>query len=97
MTEEYLYNITKRLSFTRLAGSEEFGHAADMIEGEVNYFGGEVQRQKFTFDYFAVDEVSLAVTAPYHKDYSAAGVGLSGDIDSELDFSYIEKASDFDI
>ncbi len=97
MTEEYLYNITKKLSFNRPAGSEECRRAADIIESEVSSFGGKVTRESFNFDYFAVDRAYFCVTEPYLKVYQAAGVGLSGDIDGEFGFSYIERATDYDI
>ncbi len=97
MTEEYLYNITKKLSFNRPAGSEECGRAADIIAHEVESFGGKCTRESFTFDYFAVDKAYFCVTEPYLKVYRAAGVGLSGNIDGEFGFSYIERGTDYDI
>ncbi len=93
----YQWEIVKRLSFARPAGSTECDRAADIIADEVKMLGGEAIFEDFSFDYFQIDRAIFQVTEPYQKEYTVTGVGYSGNISGDFKFRYVERATEFDL
>lgn len=93
----YQWEIVKKLSFCRPAGSPECERAADMIAEEVRALGGEVTFEPFSFPYFKIDRAVFQVTEPYQKEYEVTGVAHSGEIDGDYSFRYVERATEFDL
>ena len=96
-TAEYQWELVKRLSFRRVAGTPECEAAADLIEKEVNALGGTVLREDFTFPGNTIDKAFLKVTKPYEKEYAVTGVGFSGDLSGTFPFRYVERAQPFEM
>lgn len=93
----YQWELVKKLSFCRPAGSEKCVLAANMIADEVRSFGGEVTFETFSFPYFQIDRAVFRVTEPYQKDYEVTGVAYSGEISGTFPFRYVERATEFDL
>lgn len=96
-TAEYQWDLVKRLSFRRVAGTPECEAAADLIEKEVNALGGTVLREDFTFGGNTIDKAFFKVTKPYEKEYKVTGVGFSGDLSGTFPFRYVERAQPFEM
>lgn len=93
----YQWEIVKKLSFCRPAGSPECERAADIIADEVRALGSEVTFEPFSFPSLKIDRAVLRVTEPYQKEYEAVGVGFSGEIEGDFSFRYVERATEFDL
>lgn len=93
----YQWEIVKRLSSCRPAGSAECERAADIIADEVKALGGEVTFEGFTFDFYKIDRAVFRVTEPYQKEYTVTGIGYSGNIEGDFKFRYVERATKFDL
>ncbi len=96
-TAEYQWDIVRRLSFTRVAGTPECEKAAQIIEDEVKSLGGQVLREDFTFHYFVIDKAYFRVTKPYDKEYAVTGIGYSGNLSGTFPFKYVERALPFEM
>ena len=93
----YQWEIVKKLSFCRPAGTPECERAAEMIAEEVRALGGDVTFEPFSFPGLKVDRAVLRVTEPYQKEYSAVGVGFSGEIEGDFGFRYVERGTEYDL
>lgn len=93
----YQWEIVKKLSFCRPAGTPECERAAEMIAEEVRALGGEVTFEPFSFGVNRIDRAVLRVTEPYEKDYETVGVIFSGEIEGDFSFRYVERATEFDL
>ena len=93
----YQWNLVKRLSFNRPAGTDADRRAGDLIIEEIEHLGGTAHTETFTFDAYTVDKAVFRVLEPYEKEYEVTGIGMSGEIEGNFDFRYVERASEFDM
>lgn len=96
-TAEYQWDLVRRLSFTRPAGTPECEKAAQIIGDEVKSMGGTVFREDFTFRHFVIDKAFFKVTKPYEKEYGVTAVAYSGNLSGTFPFKYVERAVSFDM
>jgi len=96
-TAEYQWDLVKRMSFTRVAGTPECEKAAQLIEDEVIRLGGTMLREDFTFRYFVIDKAFFKVTKPYEKEYTVTAIGYSGNLSGTFPFKYVERAMPFEM
>lgn len=86
-----------KLSFERIAGTEEEKRAAEMILEEMQKAGVDACIEEFEIDMPEITEVKFAVTKPEYKEYHCIGIGKSGTTPDEgitAPFAYIENALD---
>lgn len=93
----YQWDIVKKLSFNRPAGTEADRIAGDMIIAEIEKLGGTACTEDFSFDSYTIDKAVFRVLEPYQKDYEVTGIGFSGEIEGDFDFRYVERATEFDL
>ena len=93
--KERAWETLKKLSFERVAGTEEEKRAAEMILEEMQKAGVDACIEEFEIDMPEITEVSFAVTKPEYKEYHCIGIGKSGTTPDEgitAPFAYIENA-----
>ena len=93
----YQWEIVKKLSFNRPAGTDADKKAGDMIIAEIEKLGGKAYTEAFSFDSYTIDKAILTVLEPYKKIYEVKGIGLSGEVEGEFTLRYVERASEFDM
>jgi len=93
----YQWDIVKKLSFNRPAGSDADRKAGDMLIAEIERLGGKAVCESLSFDSYTIDKAVLSVLEPYEKNYEVKGIGYSGEIEGEFDFRYVERAAEFDM
>lgn len=93
----YQWDIVKKLSFNRPAGTDADRKAGDMIIAEIERLGGKAETETFSFDAYTIDKAVFSVVEPYEKNYEVTGIGMSGEIEGEFDFRYVERATEFDM
>lgn len=89
------FELVKRLSFVRVAGTEQENQAADILCEELRSIGLAPEVETFEFPHGEVESAALEVVAPYRKKYAVEGYlrGLSTPAGGkEYEFAYVESA-----
>jgi len=88
------YDFLEKLSFVRIAGSDEEKRAAKMIQDEIKAMGLESRVEEFDTIYYEPQKVEFKVCEPYEKTYEVTMVGRSGSTPEEgleAEFIYVSE------
>lgn len=93
MTNYNMYHFLKKLSFTRIGGTEEELKAANLIKSQIETFGGTASIVPFPITSFAIETAKLSSAK---NPYEVSGIKGSGNINQTLPFYYMETTLDTD-
>lgn len=94
------YDLLKRLSYTRLAGSEEEKKAAGILADTIREIGFTPEVEEFEIEDAQEPIATLEVTAPYHKTYQITGYKCCKSTDKDGwsgRLLYVDSALDADL
>jgi hypothetical protein len=97
LCKERAFEVLKRLSFERIAGTEKELEAANLIKDECEKVGIPTVIEDFEIDDPIIYEASLKVVSPVEADIHCIGIGRSGVTPDEgitAPFAYVENAMD---
>ena len=89
--DNYAFNIVKKLSFNRVAGTAEEKKAASIIQEEIEKLGGQSELLPFDMDYYKCNHCSAKAL---EKDLDVVCFGRSGNINRDLKFLYLDAVND---
>ena len=91
---ERAFELLKKLSYTRVSGSEEETKTAEALKKEVESAGIDCHIEEFPVQDGVVSEAKLFVLEPYQKEYEVTGYLRADSTDDEgltLDLVYVEN------
>lgn len=91
------YELLKKISFNRVAGSKEETKAREILAHEIESLGLKTTVEDFPIDYAEIKVARLEVTSPFKKEYEVTGIKMSGNTPLEgieAPLVYIENAED---
>ncbi len=97
LCKDRAFEVLKKISFERIAGTEEELKCAHMIEEECKKAGVDVVIEDFEIDAPVIQEVSFKVTTPVEVEFTCIGVGKSGVTPAEgieAPLCYVENGMD---
>ena len=97
LCKERAFEVLKRLSFERIAGTEKELEAANLIKAECEKVGIPTVIEDFEIDDPVIYEASLKVVSPVEANIHCIGIGRSGVTPDEgitAPFAYVENAMD---
>lgn len=98
--DTYQYELVKKLSFNRPAGSREEKRAAEMLLNEIISLGGTAELEHFPFHDAIINRAAMKVAAPYEKDIDVIPYKRSLDLPEggkEFELVYVERGTDEDL
>ena len=72
------YKLLEKISFNRIAGSENEAKALNILKEEVEKLGLPTTVEEFPIDYSEIKVAKLEITAPFKKEYPVTGVKMTG-------------------
>ena len=91
------FEVLKKISFERIAGTEKELECAKIIEEECKKIGLETVIEEFEIDSPEIDEAKFKVTKPVECEFTCIGVGKSGTTPDEgisAPLVYVENGMD---
>lgn len=83
------FDLLEKLSFERVAGSQEEYRAMEVIKAEIETYDVQVEIEEFTIDF--VEEVTATFEIPATQEtFEVTGVGMGGTGEVEAAFLYID-------
>ena len=86
------FELLSKISFERLGGSPEELHSLKFIKKELDLLDIENEIEPFEVDYYNIKKAECIVTEPNLTSYEVTGYGMSGSIDIEKEFVYLESS-----
>ena len=83
LSKERAFEVLKKISFERIAGTEKELECAHIIEEECKKANIDVQIEDFEIDMPEVTEVKFLVTKPFEVEFNCIGIGKSGTTSDE--------------
>lgn len=96
MSGKQMYSFLEKIGFTRVGGSKEELHAANIIKDEIESIGGCAEIVSFEVNAYDVTNVLLTATKEYnHKNYNVSAYGWCGEnVNLTAPFYYFEGIDD---
>lgn len=99
-SNNFPYSVAERLSFLRIAGTDEEMRAANILLEEIEKLGGKGELMEFDIPAFDVKKCAISVKAPYEMELECApyylGSTPEGGIDLKLMYAERGLPEDFD-
>lgn len=83
LSKERAFELLKKISFERIAGTEKELECAHIIEEECKKSGVDVVIEDFEIDKPEITEVKFLVTKPIEHEFNCIGIGKSGTTSDE--------------
>lgn len=97
LNKERAFDLLKKISFERIAGTDKELECAQILEEECKKVGVEVVIEDFEIDTPEVYEAKFSVTKPNKVDFHCIGIGRSGNTDDNGisgPLAYVENGMD---
>ena len=97
LCKERAFDVLKKISFERIAGTEKELECAHILEEECKKAGVDVVIEDFEIDMPEVIEAKFKVTKPVECEFNCIGIGKSGTTDDEgisAPLCYVENGMD---
>ena len=97
LCKERAFEVLEKISFERIAGTENELRTAKILEEECKKAGVEVEIEEFEIDTPEVFEAKFKITKPIEHEFTCIGVGRSGNTPDEgitAPFCYVENGLD---
>ena len=97
LSKERAFEVLKKISFERIAGTEKELECAHIIADECKKASIDVVIEDFEIDMPEVQEVKFLVTKPYEVEFNCIGIGKSGTTSDEgisAPLCYVENGMD---
>ena len=97
LCKERAFEVLKKISFERIAGTEKELEAAHILKEECEKVGIPAVIEDFEISDPIIYEAKLKVTKPVEKEIHCIGIGRSGTTPDEgisAPFAYVENAMD---
>ena len=85
------FDLLAKISYERLGGSPEEFNALSILKQELDNLKIENEIEEFEVDYYSIKKAECIVTKPNLETYNVTGYGMSGNIDIEKEFVYLEN------
>ena len=95
MDAQRMYDLTEKLSFVRVSGTEEEHKAAEILMDELKKIGAQPALEAFEVEDGDVSLCELKVLEPYEKSYPVSGFKRAKNTaegGKDFDFLYVEDA-----
>ena len=92
----YAYSVLEKLSFCRVAGTEDEKKAAQLLLAEIEAVGGSGEWMEFPIPACTVTQERMRIVSPYAREVEAIGYGRSGVLPEggkTLKFYYAERGA----
>ncbi len=90
----YAYSVLEKLSFCRVAGTEDEKKAAQLLLSEIEQAGGKGELMEFPIPASTVTQEGMRIVSPYAREVETIGYGRSGSLPEggkTLKFYYAER------
>lgn len=90
----YAYSVLEKLSFNRVAGTEDEKKAAQLLLSEIEQAGGKGELMEFPIPASTVTQEGMRIVSPYAREVETIGYGRSGSLPEggkTLKFYYAER------
>lgn len=90
----YAYSVLEKLSFCRVAGTEDEKKAAQLLLSEIEEAGGNGEWMEFKIPACTVTQEGMRIVSPYAREVETIGYGRSGSLPEggkTLKFYYAER------
>ena len=90
----YAYSVLEKLSFCRVAGTEDEKKAAQLLLSEIEQAGGKGELMEFPIPASTVTQEGMRIVSPYAREVETIGYGRSGSLlegGKTLKFYYAER------
>ena len=97
LNKERAFEVLKKISFERIAGTDKELECANILKEEIEKTGIKAEIQEFEIDMPIIEEVKFMVTKPFEEEFTCVGIGKSGFTDEEGvkgPLCYIENGMD---
>ena len=97
LCKERAFEVLKRLSFERIAGTDKELEAANLLKAECDKVGIPAVIEDFEIDDPVIYEAKLKVTKPEEVEFHCIGIGRSGETPDEgicAPLAYVENGMD---
>lgn len=95
--KERAFEVLKKISFERIAGTEKELECAKILEAECKLANVDVVIENFEIDMPEVTEAKIKMTKPYELEFTCVGIGKSGTTPDEGisgELCYVENGMD---
>lgn len=95
--KERAFDLLKRMSFERIAGSKEEYACAKILEEECKKAGIDVTIEEFEIDAPIIEKAVLKISKPFEMEFNCIGIGKSGSTLDEgiyAEVVYVENVMD---
>ena len=92
----YAYSVLEKLSFCRVAGTEDEKKAAQLLLAEIEAVGGSGEWMEFPIPACTVTQEGMRIVSPYAREVETIGYGRSGALPEggkTLKFYYAERGA----
>ena len=85
------FDLLAKISYERLGGSTEELNALNILKKELDTLKIANEIEEFEVDHYSIKKAECIVTEPNLEIYNVTGYGMSGNIDIEKEFVFLEN------